>query len=214
MIRCWDASTGRLVGETTGAPTRHSLDGGRVLVIRSTSSDVIYLFDITTGKQLPDLELAPPADGTGSVGGIESTGGDRYVALHFHPEKGPQTPSPFPFLDRMAERLPDFDSDKDRSRVLVVDVIERREVGKVRGQSAAFSEDGRWLATLDAEGVIRVWKMPFGRPWGRGALYAAPLVYGSWTMLKLIGRLRRRIGRKRTDEVAPSIQSPVNVAKA
>jgi hypothetical protein len=79
----------------------------------------------------------------------------------------------------------------------VLDVVERRVVGKAPGRSAAFSPDGRWLATINDEGIIRVWEMPFGRPWGRGLAYAAGIVFGGWLMIALFGKVWRRLWRKR-----------------
>jgi hypothetical protein len=215
-LRWWDAATGEQVGDIVRAETRKFLAGGRVLVIQSNKNDVLYFWDVTTGRPLPDWELPQPREGTGTIGELESTGGDRYVGLHFHPdrEKSANSSSAVDELaEKLVERIPVLRGGGRRSQIQVLDVIERREIGKVPGHAAAFSENGQWLATIDG-GIIRVWKMPLGRPWGRSALYAALLVYGSWTLLKLIGQLRRRLGRKRTDEVAPSIQSPVNVAKA
>ena len=45
------------------------------------------------------------------------------------------------------------------------DTAERREVLRVPGQRPALSGNGRWLATIDAAGVIRVWEVPARPPW-------------------------------------------------
>jgi WD40 repeat protein len=54
-----------------------------------------------------------------------------------------------------------------------LDGIDRREIASVPGHSAVFSPNGRWLATIDGDGIVRVWELPLRRPWQRIFGYAA-----------------------------------------
>src|SRR5262249_49150516 len=67
---------------------------------------------------------------------------------------------------------------RERQQILVWDVVERRELARLPGSSAAFAGDGRWLATLDEAGVVRVWEVPVRRPWARILAYAAACALG------------------------------------
>jgi hypothetical protein len=196
VLRWWEVTTGKQIGEIIDPPNRHFLDGGRVLVVQSSDLDLLHFWDVTTGRQMPDWELPQPREGTGTISQLEATGGDRYVAVRLDLDLAKKSKS-LPVIDELVEELPALRSSRDQRRILVLDLIERRVVGKVRGRYAAFSSDGHWLATIDGEGVVRVWEMPFGRPWGRGAAYAAGLVFGGWFVLALLGKLRRRLWRRR-----------------
>src|SRR5437763_11508832 len=93
----------------------------------------------------------------------------------------------------MDHRLPDGRTPAQRRQVIVLDAVERRTVGRVAGVSAAVSPNGHWLAALDADGVVRVWELPLGRPWARGVAYAAAVWAGGWVVFR---RLRRRGARQ------------------
>ena len=152
-IRWWDASTGQQVGETVFARTRKFMDGGRVLVIQSTNHDVLYFWDVTTGRPLPDWELPEPREGTRKIGEMEATGGDRYVALHVDPD--PQNPgNSIRAMDWLVKRLSNQLDWSDRSQIKVLDVIERREIGKVRRRVCSVL--GEWsLARYHRRGRSR-----------------------------------------------------------
>src|SRR5262249_54385352 len=117
-----------------------------------------------------------------------------------YPDTAGNNSNTIPLVERLLDKLPELPRSKDRGQILVLDVVERRVVGKVPGGSAAFSPDGRWLATINDEGVVRVWEMPLGRRWGRGLAYAASLVFGSCLLLALLGKVRRQLWRRRAAE--------------
>jgi hypothetical protein len=186
LFRWWDAENGRQIGEVVDPAACKLMDGGRVFVMQFANRDVLSFWDVATGERTPDWELPKPREGTGTIGQLEATGGDRYVAVCFDPDVATKTPTTIPVVEHVVRKLPELPPSKDRGRILVLDVMERRVVGKVPGRSAALSPDGRWLATINDEGIVRVWEMPFGRPWGRGLAYAAGLVFGSWILIVLL----------------------------
>ena len=47
-----------------------------------------------------------------------------------------------------------------RPRVVLWDVAVRREVCILPGSSAVLSAEGRWVATIDNEGMVRMWEIP------------------------------------------------------
>jgi len=197
LLRWWEVETGKRVGEIIDPPTHHFLGGGRVLLVQSSDPELLHSWDVTTGSELPDWELPPPPKGTGEIGQVAATAGDRYVAMVFSRDGYGKNPDSIRIVDELVEELPSLPVSRDRAQIMVLDAVERRVVGKVPGRSAAFSADGRWLATINSEGVVRVWEVPFGRPWGRGSAYAAALVFGAWLLIALIGKVRRRLWRRR-----------------
>jgi WD40 repeat protein len=195
LIRWWDTATGRQVGEAGSAWDPQFLDSGRVLIVPLEDNQAIRLWDVPTGRELDEWELPNPPGQAGLFGRLLAAGGDRYLVAEFN---DPDSKSARSFLlldrvvDRLTDKLPDG-PDADRSRVAVLDVIDRRVSRPVPGREAALSADGRWLATLDADGVVRVWPVPLGRPWVRGFVYAAAVVLGGWGLWRLVGRVRRRL---------------------
>jgi hypothetical protein len=99
----------------------------------------------------------------------------------------------------IAERLPDR-SAESRTRILVVDTDRQRPVAKLPGESAVFSHNGRWLATLDGGGVLRVYELPLRKPWLRILSYTALTV----CVFSFLGFLRGRLRSHRASDESPS----------
>jgi hypothetical protein len=195
LLRWWDTDTGRQVGEAGGAWHRQFLDGRRVLVVSLEDNQAIRFWDVPTGRELDEWELPNPPGQAGLFGRLLAAGGDRYLVAEFN-DPDSKSDRSFPLLDRVVDRLTDKLPDRpatDRSRVVVLDGIDRRVSRPVPGREAALSANGRWLATLDADGVVRVWPVSLGRPWVRGLVYAAAVVLGGWGVGRLVGRVRRRL---------------------
>jgi WD40 repeat protein len=192
LIRWWDVATGRPVGEIAGAPSYNLVDGGQVLVIQSDDNHLLYLWDVPTGRQLGEWEPSKPPGTSGHLGRLLASGGQHF-ACEFKPEPDQDSAADHPLTRRLLKHLPDREAAPKPDRVVVLDVTERRVLGPVSGESAALSPNGRWLATLDADGVVRVWPIPLDRPWVRGFGYAVAIVLGGWAVSRLLGRLRGKV---------------------
>jgi len=197
LLRWWDVETGTQVGEITELPTPQLLNGSRILV-QADDPELLHFWDLVSGRQLPDWKLPPPPTSSGKIGQVESAG-DRYIAVSLDRDAIAKSPNTIPIVERIIDRLPKLPEPTERRRVLVLDPVDRCIVGTLPGRSAAFSADGRWLATINSEGVVRVWEVPFGRPWGRGLAYAAALVFGSWLLIALSGKIWRRLWRRKAN---------------
>jgi hypothetical protein len=80
----------------------------------------------------------------------------------------------------------------ERSWVLLVNVNERREIAHLPGRSACFSRNGDWLATLDEEGVVRVWHLPLRQPWQKIIRNAECATLITWALILPAGLFVRR----------------------
>jgi hypothetical protein len=200
-LRWWDTATGRQVGHVENAWDTAVMAGGRVLVTkplppkRAGVSEAyrLYFWDVATGASLGEWDLGAPADGGGLFDHLAGSDSDRYLTAVFHPDYG-RSPD---VGRRVADQLTGVFGDEpplDRKQVVVWDVLARREVAHVPGRAAAPSADGRWLATIDASGMVRVWEVPPQRPWGRVLGYAAVAALACALALAAAGRLARTLG--------------------
>ena len=201
-LRWWDTETGRQVSEV-GSPVNWGLlNGGRVLVVNPNQDEVLDFWEVATGQPLGDWELDTPS--VGRISQPQCCGNDRYLIASCDPTARPMRLSGVTFLDRgvewLSDRLSDDQKWHDRQHVLVLDAVSRRAEGVVPGRSGTVSPNGRWLAALDADGVVRVWDLPIGRPWVRGFAYASAVFGGGW----LVFGLPRRVWRGRAARGAPA----------
>ena len=201
-LRWWDAASGRQVGEVAN-PGDTAFIGGRVLMthpwrVRENAAcegSVLVFWDIATGEPLGEWDLGAPR-GDGMINGLVASEGGCYLAAEYDPDYGRGS-----LVRRYLDWL-SVSSNTERQQILVWDVAKRSELARLPGNSAAFSSDGRWLATLDGSGVVRAWELPVQRPWARILGYAAACALGCWVMAVLLGRLRSRWGTtQRTDAV-------------
>jgi hypothetical protein len=193
LVRVWDAETGQPVADLHARQTPHFMDGGRLLVAPSDDKLTLHFWETATGQTLPDWDLAPPRNG--AIDGL-TFAGDRFVFAEVNPNAVPPGGSGVKFLDKaeewISERMSGDRKWKDHQQVIVLDAVERRTLCQVPGITGSVSPNGHWLATLDADGVVRVWELPLGRPWVRGFAYAAAVFLGGWVVFGLPRRLRRR----------------------
>jgi hypothetical protein len=181
------------VGELNCPNRPGFLDGGRLLVGVFDHGPELQFWDAATGRELGSWE--PDWPRSGRIGLLTIPDG-RHVFAEFNPDDTANTGPPVPVVDKFVEwvsnQVPDGPTARQRRQIIVLDAIDRRALGQVPGVSGAVSANGQWLATVDADGVVRVWELPVGRPWARGFAYAAAVFAGGWVMLWLPGRLRRR----------------------
>jgi WD40 repeat protein len=192
LMRLWDADTGRPVADIYTSPKPHFMAGGRLLVAPSDDQETLHIWETATGLPLVDWDLEPPP--IGRIDGFTFSG-DRYVLAGVDPDAVRPGKSGVKFLDRaeewISERVSGERKWKDGHQVMVLDLVDRRTLGRARGLAGTVSPNGRWLATLDADGVVRVWELPLRRPWARGFGYAAAVFAGGWVVVGL----RRRAAR-------------------
>ena len=203
FFRWWDTETGKLVGDIAESARPRFFRDGRVLVLEYRNDPVLHFWDLAAGREISEWEP------TGVHGNVSSTGNTRYLAATYFPDLVQSTSKSTYLTDKIADwvsdRIPNSRSSSERDdKVMVLDAVERREASHVPGLSAAISDNDRWLATLDADGVVRVWELPLRRPWGRGMLYAAAIMMGGWFVLTAVGRLRRIIGDSSSKMQVPS----------
>jgi WD40 repeat protein len=192
LLRWWDAATGRQAGEvvTLAESGPGVLDGG-VLVVHSRGDPVIDFWDVASGRKVDRWEPDLPAGLR--VGYLSAPTGGRYLLAHLFPDTTPAARRSFPALDRAADWLADRLADRRSPRshqLLVLDALDRRTLGQVPGVAGTVSPNGHWLATVDPDGVVRVWELPVGRPWVRGFGYAVAVFAGGWVVFGLPRRRR------------------------
>jgi WD40 repeat protein len=85
----------------------------------------------------------------------------------------------------------------ERSWVLLVNVNEQLEMAHLPGRSACFSQNGDWLATLDEDGVVRVWHLPLRQPWQKIIRNAELATLMTWALILPAAWIARRLIVKR-----------------
>src|SRR5262249_36815481 len=131
----------------------------------------LRFWDTKTGKQLATKELVEALSYSEPIHVQSSTENSRYIAFRkFHPT---DTPPPPTLLEKWLNRLIPAKKSNKPEGVLVFDGINRGELANLPGTTATFSPNGRWLATIDGDRIVRVWELPLRRPWLRIFGYAA-----------------------------------------
>lgn len=152
----WDTEAGREILAVKGLPYGASLvalsrDGKR---LATTGVDCrIRVFDIPTGKELRAFSLA-----TSTV--VRRSGGlfpllDRRDSVQWSDTGSPRSL----VFDREARRVAAANS----GTVKVFDVDSASKLFAVQGNYAAFSHDGRRLATICGEATLKIWDGQTGR---------------------------------------------------
>jgi len=190
-LKWWDTETGRQVGEVINVAEWTIIDDGRMLVTHPTGSrdggqggcHILRFWNLTTGAKLGDWELVEPPNGGGRIMVLVGSERSRYLAVQYDPDYAVGRGVIQEFAD-------DLDGNPSSHwQVLLLDIAERRVVAHLPGRSAKWSRDGRWLATIDDAGVLRVWEMPLGeRPWRRPIRYAALVALGYWAAVMVVRR--------------------------
>lgn len=203
-LRWWDTTTGQQVGHIVNAVDHAVVDGGRVLVTHprinskkggSRESYRLDLWDVATGDSLGEWNLDARSNHSGMIDDLVAPASGPYLAGEYDPDYGVGRSPAGRVSDRLGRALGQGDRPA-REQIILWDVSERREVGRLPGKSAAFSRNGHWLASIDADGVLRVWDLPLRRPWERILGFAAVatlvgMIVG-WTIARIVQRSMRQ----------------------
>ena len=194
LVRWWNTSDGRQLGEAGIWNDWHLLHDDRQLVSRS--NDMFAFWDVASGQKIGEWDIGDRASDLFKVSRIVWSQNRRYFLAEFEKDRTGASTQTIKYLDdaedwmsrmvisRIDTRLP--------ARLVVLDMLTRRESGHVPGYTGAISDNGEWLATIDEEGTIRVWRMPLAKPWTRSFGYALAIVLGACSMFRFIRWLRTR----------------------
>jgi hypothetical protein len=149
---------------------------------------VLCFWDVPTGAPLGEWDLGAPADGGGMIDDLAGSETGRYLAVEYDPDYGRIRRTANPITDWLARAF-GTGPPPDPRHILLLDMTERRQLARLPGQSAAFSRNGRWLATLDGAGVVRVWEVPLQPPLVRIMGYSAAAGLACSVGLVLLRRL-------------------------
>lgn len=203
-LRWWDTASGRQVGEVNHPADFAFTTGGRVLVTKAhaemqngTYRPARLLFwDVETGESRGEWVPGLRSRGWEQHSDFVGSGGERYLAVEYDPMSG----RAYDWTARVRDGFFELTTRKPSPKpdqVVVLDTAERREALRVPGKNPALSSNGRWLATVDEEGVIRVWEVPARLPWSHMLGLAVVLGAGTAVGIVLTLRLVRWIWRKR-----------------
>jgi WD40 repeat protein len=119
------------------------------------------IWSTATGESLGTLDLNSPPPG--HVAMLGSTDNKRLLALDVFPAQswGALAPPPKNWFERQFPSM----REQETYSTLLYNVHERREIARLPGWHARFSPNGRWLATADKTGRVRIWELPLRRPW-------------------------------------------------
>ena len=198
----WDMASGTQFGPIVDA-SANAVINNRILVTQMARSfgydptGLLCFWDLDTGQPLGEWETGLCQDGNGLIVGLESSASDRYLAVEhasgYDPLPSALRPDTVPWWRAWLPVGQQAQSSSDtQCQVILLDVIHRRELARLPGFSAKLSPQGRWLATLDHAGVVRVWELPLSQPWLTAMLYAAAVTFACWLVLCLLRRVRRQ----------------------
>jgi WD40 repeat protein len=154
-VRWWDTTSGKQCGEIVNCYETTFIDGGRVLVAHPSESGRLTFWDVQTGRQIDEWNLGTALETAGRIYSLSGADGQRFLAIDFDPHY-PTASGPRPLQGVLIPAPPP----KEPRHAILLDVAARREVGRYLGGSPRMSRDGRWLATVDDDGVVRVWETP------------------------------------------------------
>jgi WD40 repeat protein len=159
-VRWWDTTSGKKCGEVVNCDMHAFIDGGRVLVTHprgdgGTESGRILFWDVATGQPLGEWNLNIDPEHGGHIGWLIGAEVGQFLIVDFDPPY-PTGLGPRPLQGVVIPKPPP----KEPRHAILLDVGARREVGCYVGGSPQLSRDGRWLATVDDDGIVRVWEVP------------------------------------------------------
>src|SRR5262249_31368501 len=114
----------------------------------------LRFWDVATGEQVGQWDSGV-ASAAGQIYKLVGLSEGRLVAIDFDPPY-PDTPKVLPGPPGISNLIVSTPR-KDPRHTVLLDTSDRREVGRYQGGSPRLSHDGRWLATIDHLGVVRVW---------------------------------------------------------
>ncbi len=200
-LRWWDAESGKQVGTIENVSDWTVMDKGRVLVTHpridiknggSRESYRLKFWDAITCSAIGEWDLGSRSDKGGSIDKLMSCENGRYLAGEYDPDTAVGRSAAGRIEDRMS-RFFGGDKRREHKEILLWDVIDRSEVARFPGRSARFSHDGKWLATIDDRGILRVWELPLHRPWTRILICSLIASLLSLVAARLLIRTTKRV---------------------
>jgi hypothetical protein len=173
-IRWWDTATGKLQGNIANGTQMALLDGGPLLVTHSLylndkgeiiGNDLVF-WDTSTASELGRLSYGDGESRTYWDWGLRSAPNGPYFARvlgYGLPRRSPPAAKRFWLWNTLFANS----VARDQSHILLIHGFDQREVAYLPGRTATFSANGHWLATIDFDGVVRVWELPLRKPWER-----------------------------------------------
>src|SRR5262249_26230704 len=132
-LRWWDVETGQLVGETDECSQAIFVDGGNKLIIQNQQDLSLHFWEVATGQELG--EWAPKSPPGRRIKRFSSERGNRYLLADLEPDSSAAARVNSPMAKQLtkwlSDRLSKNSEFKDQSRVLILDAVNRREVGDV-----------------------------------------------------------------------------------
>ena len=116
-------------------------------------SGKLLFWDVPTGRPLGELQLNDAPEGYGQIRNLIGAETGPFLMVDYDPPF-PRALGPGPLQGIVIPKPPP----KEPRHTILLDVSERREVGRYLGGSPRLSQNDRWLATVDADGIVRVWE--------------------------------------------------------
>jgi hypothetical protein len=204
--RWWDANTGQQLGDMLDPHELVLADGYSKLVTHSRRTDnsgirddhILEILDYPSGKPAERWSIPGITPGKGYIYDLVGAEDSPYLAACFNPDEQRRPPAkiPWPWLERQRRALFPQGPDDLPPEVILLNLGDRRLAGRLPGRSASISANGKWLATIDDAGVVRVWQLPMQTPWplitilaaNAAALSCLLLVGLSWAISSWKGR--------------------------
>ncbi len=191
MFRWWNVTTGTKIGDYVGDASPIFVNQGREILLQDYNSTVLSRLDITSGSEIDDWDLLKIPRHGERISRREA-GSDRFAAHTFISHRDASSSRTVRYMERIGDRLPSLLDASPRMQIAVLDLTSHQLNGIVPGEAAAISREGKFIATLGDDGLVRVWELPLSRPWARGYLYAVAFVFGVWFVRRVVARWRHR----------------------
>lgn len=187
----WNAASGELLGSHLlfGPAYSEFMAGSQTLMFCTVRNSVCHFefWDVASGRKTDQWELASPASAH-KFAVLLMAANERRMILSDFREK------PSSFWDQILDTITPYRTrGPEPQEILLVD-LESRKFVPLAGASGRYSSNGEWLATVDEQGVIRIWQIPLRRPWFHIFLYALMATLTIWSFLHLVRRLARYLG--------------------
>jgi WD40 repeat protein len=187
-LRWWDTATGNLVNTIERGRHRVFIDGGRTLVTHPSKksrdngleeSYLLCFWDIDTGSKIGEWQLDSPSEGEGIIWNLVSSKSGRYLGGEFNSEYGRSRRR----IGNRIVHITSTESEANKEMIILWDMNKREEITRIPGRSTIFSQNEQWLATIDHDGIVRVWELPLSPDWELNFWKAGKAGLVSWVVL-------------------------------
>jgi len=197
QVRWWETSSGKPRGfisdsfetvlvNAASTVVNHPMDFRNLGVVDSRS---FVFWDLATGERTFEAKWGTELPENVPIHQLTASEGNPYLAAVIDPNYG-RTPPGERAINWILIERDTRKSGVPLSQVLVADALQRRVVARLPGRSVKFSRDGKWVATIDEQGIVRAWQLPFRAPWRHVVLYTE-LVCFAWFTTVFVGTLIR-----------------------